>query len=179
MLFLKPKQQTVIDAANDPRISTIVLIGSVGTGKTDVAAHISLSIAYSFPRTYWPVARHELLAEATGLNEETLQTLRPEHGLSLDQADHMIENAVGIIGIPVGIACNFMINGRVPMATEESSVVAAASKRGTDRPSLWRILHLEQRADHAGAGPVSRRQRSSGGSAPPVEGPLLTDRYCQ
>jgi hydroxymethylglutaryl-CoA reductase len=75
-------------------------------------------------------ARHELLAEATGLDEETLQTLRPEYGLSLDQADHMIENAVGIIGIPVGIACNFMINGRdvlVPMATEEPSVVAAAS----------------------------------------------------
>jgi hypothetical protein len=34
------------------------------------------------------------------------------------------------MGIPVGIACNFMINGRdvqVPMATEEASVVAAAS----------------------------------------------------
>jgi hypothetical protein len=60
MLFLKPKQQTVIDAANDPRISTIVLIGSVGTGKTDVAAHASISIAYSFPRTYWPVFRQNI-----------------------------------------------------------------------------------------------------------------------
>jgi hydroxymethylglutaryl-CoA reductase len=42
----------------------------------------------------------------------------------------MIENAVGIFGIPVGIACTFTINGRdvlVPMATEEPSVVAAAS----------------------------------------------------
>ena len=60
MLFLKPKQQTVIEAANDPRISTIVLIGSVGTGKTDVAAHASISIAYSFPRTYWPVFRQNI-----------------------------------------------------------------------------------------------------------------------
>src|SRR5256885_14524990 len=36
----------------------------------------------------------------------------------------------GVLGIPVGIACNFTVNGRdvlVPMATEEPSVVAAAS----------------------------------------------------
>lgn len=60
MPFLKPTQQKAIDAANDPRVSTIVLIGAVGTGKTDVAAHISLSIAYSFPRTYWPVIRQNI-----------------------------------------------------------------------------------------------------------------------
>ena len=75
-------------------------------------------------------SRHELLAEATGLDETVLNTLQPEGGLSLEQADHMIENAVGIFGIPIGIACNFTINGRdvlVPMATEEPSVVAAAS----------------------------------------------------
>jgi hypothetical protein len=39
-------------------------------------------------------ARHELLVDATDLDEETWQALRPEHGLSLEQADHMIENAV-------------------------------------------------------------------------------------
>jgi hydroxymethylglutaryl-CoA reductase len=42
----------------------------------------------------------------------------------------MIENVIGVLGIPVGIATNFRINGRdylVPMATEEPSVVAAAS----------------------------------------------------
>jgi hypothetical protein len=60
MLFLKPTQQKAIDAANDPRVSTIVLIGAVGTGKTDVAAHASISIAYSFPRTYWPVFRQNI-----------------------------------------------------------------------------------------------------------------------
>jgi hypothetical protein len=60
MLNLKPKQQTAVDAANDPKISTIVLIGSVGTGKTDVAAHIVGSIAYSFPKTYWPVFRQNI-----------------------------------------------------------------------------------------------------------------------
>jgi hypothetical protein len=60
MLQLKSKQQTVIDAANNPQVSTIVLIGAVGTGKTDVAAHLSISIAYSFPHTYWPVFRQNL-----------------------------------------------------------------------------------------------------------------------
>src|SRR4051812_16755246 len=60
MLTLKQTQQTVIDAANDPRITTIVLIGAVGTGKTDVAAHASISIADSFPRTYWPVFRQNI-----------------------------------------------------------------------------------------------------------------------
>jgi hypothetical protein len=60
MLSLKPKQRQAIEAANDPRVSTIVLIGAVGTGKTDVAAHLSLSIAYGFPNTYWPVFRQNL-----------------------------------------------------------------------------------------------------------------------
>ena len=45
-------------------------------------------------------------------------------------ADGMIENAIGVMPVPLGIAANFTINGRdrlVPMATEEPSVVAAAS----------------------------------------------------
>jgi len=45
-------------------------------------------------------------------------------------ADRMIENVLGSFELPLGIAVNFQINGKdflVPMATEESSVVAAAS----------------------------------------------------
>ena len=51
-------------------------------------------------------------------------------GLSLDLANRLIENVVGIHGLPLGIAANFQINGRdylIPMAIEEPSVVAAAS----------------------------------------------------
>ena len=51
-------------------------------------------------------------------------------GLSPDLADRLIENVVGIHGLPLGIAANFQINGRdylIPMAIEEPSVVAAAS----------------------------------------------------
>jgi hydroxymethylglutaryl-CoA reductase len=50
--------------------------------------------------------------------------------LSFDVADHMIENAIGVFGLPFGVGLNFQVNGRdriVPMAVEEPSVVAAAS----------------------------------------------------
>jgi hydroxymethylglutaryl-CoA reductase len=51
-------------------------------------------------------------------------------GLSLSQSDHMIENVIGTHNLPLGVAVNFMINGRdcvIPMAIEEPSVVAGAS----------------------------------------------------
>lgn len=50
--------------------------------------------------------------------------------LSRRQAESMIENVVGVFGLPLGIATNFLINGRellIPMAIEEPSVVAGAS----------------------------------------------------
>ena len=50
--------------------------------------------------------------------------------LDIGIADRMIENALGCFEIPLGIAVNFKINGKdylIPMATEETSVVAAAS----------------------------------------------------
>ncbi|MCQ8902802.1 MAG: hydroxymethylglutaryl-CoA reductase, degradative [Methanothrix sp.] len=51
-------------------------------------------------------------------------------GLSVEQADKMVENVIGLFQVPLGIATNFIIDGRevlVPMATEEPSVIAAAS----------------------------------------------------
>ena len=50
--------------------------------------------------------------------------------LEMETADRMIENVLGTFEFPLGIAINFLINGKdylVPMAIEESSVVAAAS----------------------------------------------------
>lgn len=44
--------------------------------------------------------------------------------------DQFVENAVGKIALPLGIATNFIINGTeylIPMAVEEPSVIAAAS----------------------------------------------------
>lgn len=51
-------------------------------------------------------------------------------GLTMTQADKMIENVIGCYGLPLGIGANFLVNGRevlVPMVVEEPSVVAAVS----------------------------------------------------
>lgn len=53
-----------------------------------------------------------------------------EHLLDPATADKMIENVVGVLGIPMGIGLNFVVNGKphvVPMAVEEPSIVAAIS----------------------------------------------------
>lgn len=74
--------------------------------------------------------RLALVARQAGLTQEESAALGGAAGLSVDQAGHMIENTVGVYGLPLGIAQNFLINGRevlVPMAIEEPSVVAGAS----------------------------------------------------
>lgn len=60
------------------------------------------------------------------LDVDTLKT----GGLSINTADLMIENCIGILSIPLGLGLNFKINGKkfsVPMAIEEPSVIAACS----------------------------------------------------
>lgn len=77
-----------------------------------------------------PAERRGLATDASGLPEGGLEALADEGGLTVERADHMIENVVGVFGVPLGVATNFIINGAevlVPMATEEPSVVAAAS----------------------------------------------------
>ena len=77
--------------------------------------------------------RHERLARlaaSSGLPEAEMQELLDSAPLPFDAADHMVENAVGVVALPLGIGLNFLINGRdriVPMAIEEPSVIAAAS----------------------------------------------------
>jgi hydroxymethylglutaryl-CoA reductase len=61
---------------------------------------------------------------------EALGAFASESGLTIDAADHMIENVIAIFGLPLGIALNFLVNDKdvlVPMAVEEPSVVAGAS----------------------------------------------------
>jgi hydroxymethylglutaryl-CoA reductase len=70
------------------------------------------------------------VAGQAGLTPEETAALSGEAGLSLEQADHMIENVVGRYALPLGIAQNFIVNGRpvlVPMVVEEASIVAGAS----------------------------------------------------
>lgn len=75
-------------------------------------------------------ARRKAVAESAGVDPASIAAFAPEQGLATGAADHMIENVVGILGIPLGVGTNFVVNGHdvlVPMATEEASVVAAAS----------------------------------------------------
>ena len=77
-----------------------------------------------------PKDRLDKVKNFSGLNIEEANAIGSLSGLSMDGADRMIENVIGAISLPLGIACNFKINGLdylVPMAIEEASVVAAAS----------------------------------------------------
>ncbi|MCC6612525.1 MAG: hydroxymethylglutaryl-CoA reductase, degradative [Anaerolineae bacterium] len=74
--------------------------------------------------------RAALVAQWAGLNPQEQAALLGVAGLNATQADLMIENVVGVYGLPIGIATNFLINDvdvLIPMVIEEPSVVAAIS----------------------------------------------------
>jgi hydroxymethylglutaryl-CoA reductase len=71
------------------------------------------------------------LQEKTNLSANDIAVLRNPSSLTFVNANRMIENAIGVLSLPLGIATNFVINNKkyvVPMAIEEPSVIAAASK---------------------------------------------------
>jgi hydroxymethylglutaryl-CoA reductase len=70
------------------------------------------------------------VAKLRGLSWRTVAAAFASGGLEVETADSMVENALGLLGLPFGVALNFRVNGRyylVPMAVEEPSVIAAAS----------------------------------------------------
>lgn len=74
--------------------------------------------------------RLQIVRQFANLTDEEESTLKKSSALSIDIADRMIENVVGVFPVPLGVAVNFLINRRdylIPMAIEEPSVVAAAS----------------------------------------------------
>jgi len=74
--------------------------------------------------------RTSILRNWSKLSNKDINTLIGENGLALDDANHMIENVIGLFNMPFGIATNFKINDRdylIPMVIEEPSVVAAVS----------------------------------------------------
>ncbi len=59
-----------------------------------------------------------------------MSLMRGEHVLNIRTADKMIENVIGVMGLPVGLALNFVINEKeyvIPLVVEEPSIVAALS----------------------------------------------------
>jgi len=74
--------------------------------------------------------RRRMIAELANLSEEQVAALAASGDLDDASADRMIENVIGTMSLPVGIATNFIIDKKhyvVPFCLEESSVVAAAS----------------------------------------------------
>jgi hydroxymethylglutaryl-CoA reductase len=74
--------------------------------------------------------RRQWIAEHSTLSTMDMTAWSAEGGLSADAANQMIENAVGVYALPLGIAQHFIVNGKpvlVPMAIEEPSVIAGVS----------------------------------------------------
>jgi len=77
-----------------------------------------------------PEERLKIVTEYSDLTEEEAASISATGSLSLEAADRMVENLIGVMEVPMGVAVNFLINGRdylIPMAIEEPSVIAAAS----------------------------------------------------
>ncbi len=75
--------------------------------------------------------RLDIVSKFANLTQEERQILETAGGIGFDQADKMVENAIGTFSFPLGIATNFVINKKeylIPMVIEEPSVIAAASK---------------------------------------------------
>jgi hydroxymethylglutaryl-CoA reductase len=74
--------------------------------------------------------RLECIKEFARLSEKEINLLKNLNSLSFKAANRMIENVISVMPVPLGIATNFCINKKeylVPMATEEPSIIAAAS----------------------------------------------------
>ncbi len=83
---------------------------------------------------FYKLSLDERLAKvkkAAGLTDEEAAALRDSGALAMDKADKMVENVIGAVHLPLGLGLNFVINGKpvlIPMAVEESSVIAASCK---------------------------------------------------
>ena len=74
--------------------------------------------------------RRQMVAELANLSPDDISALANHGELDEVAADRMIENVIGTMSLPVGVATNFVIDGSpylIPFWVEESSVVAAAS----------------------------------------------------
>jgi len=108
-----------------------------------------------------PKERLNVIAERAGLSADEVAQLSA--GLGIDQADRMVENVIGTFQVPLGIATNFIIDGRelaIPMATEEPSVIAAASNGA-------RMARESGGFVTSSTGPVMRAQIQATGIADP------------
>ena len=110
--------------------------------------------------------RRKAIADLAKLNDEQVAALAASGELDETAADRMIENVIGTMSLPVGVATNFIIDGKhyvIPFCLEESSVVAAASNMAkrchanggfssnNDNPVMIAQIQLLDVVDHAHA----------------------------
>ena len=110
--------------------------------------------------------RRKAIADLANLNDEQIAALAASGELDETAADRMIENVIGTMSLPVGVATNFIIDGKhyvIPFCLEESSVVAAASNMAkrchanggfssnNDNPVMIAQIQLLDVMDHAHA----------------------------
>ena len=77
-----------------------------------------------------PEERIKFVKDFANLTDKETDILLSTSALEMELANRMIENVVGTFPLPLGIAMNFLINGKdymIPMAIEEPSVLAAAT----------------------------------------------------
>ena len=101
-----------------------------------------------------PAQRLAEVAKFSELSGEEAALLQKTGALDIDLADHMIENVIGTMALPMGVAVNFKINDRdylIPMVVEEPSVVAAASNAA-------RMARVKGGFFASNTGPVMRAQ---------------------
>lgn len=107
---------------------------TASSSSTTASSSSPSSSSSAIPRFFEKTRDERLgaISDAAGLGAEDIEALRDASGgLAFEQADNMVENAIGTLATPLGVATNFVVNGRdvlVPMAIEEPSVIAAASK---------------------------------------------------
>jgi hydroxymethylglutaryl-CoA reductase len=110
--------------------------------------------------------RRKAIADLAKLDDEQVAALAASGELDETAADRMIENVIGTMSLPVGVATNFIIDGKhyvIPFCLEESSVVAAASNMAkrchanggfssnNDNPVMIAQIQLLDVVDHAHA----------------------------
>ncbi|MFQ5921018.1 MAG: hydroxymethylglutaryl-CoA reductase, degradative [Nitrososphaerales archaeon] len=85
------------------------------------------------PTKFYEMSREQrlkFLKKFAKLSNEDIKALR-SGTISFGTANSMVENVIGVTAYPLGVATNFLINGKdylIPMAIEEPSVIAGASK---------------------------------------------------
>ena len=111
--------------------------------------------------------RRDIVAKLALLSKEDVEALATHGELSEVSADRMIENVIGTMSLPVGVATNFVIDDRpyiIPFCVEESSIVAAAShmakrclnsggfRTNSDEPIMIAQIQVLDLDDHDMAG---------------------------